>query len=304
MRIFIFLILCTNILTGQVTSSCECGGGSCIVDTTIVDNLLIDCRTVEQILNITTIDCVTEEVKVNKLLENSCNIFLMGGQSGMVGRGQISEVTDPSILVSSNVIQWWNNFAFVDYAPTDRTTFGPELGIYESILNDPNAYPTYIIKQAFGATPISWHIPNGARYDRITEEFEQGIAAAKADGCENPIVYYFWYQGENDGAIGSNYDSLFQIHYDILTSTLGNELHFVATQIADVNANYTTVNDVFINYANNLSNFDFVEIEYNTTNYIDNVHIGTEAQLEVGREYYNIVENNCSALINEDIAFP
>ncbi|MBN2316174.1 MAG: hypothetical protein JXM79_19765 [Sedimentisphaerales bacterium] len=157
------------------------------------------------------------------------DVFLLGGQSNMAGRGDVSEVPDASVLYNENVMLYHSSSMSSGQPANQWTTlrpassasgyFGPEIGFGNRIAE---LYPdrrVALIKHAVGGTDIGadWN-PGahpgdtshfGPQYATFVETVNSGIASLIAQGYDPVIRGMLWQQGERDArnsAYGPAYD--------------------------------------------------------------------------------------------------
>jgi len=146
------------------------------------------------------------------------DVFLLGGQSNMVGHGAISELPDPSVLYNENVMLYHSanlntgqparQWTTLRPASNNQNSFGPEIGFGNRMAE---LYPDRqiaLIKHAVGGTDIGadWN-PGahpgdtshfGPQYATFVETVNAGIASLIAQGYEPVIRGMLWQQGERD----------------------------------------------------------------------------------------------------------
>jgi hypothetical protein len=151
------------------------------------------------------------------------DVFLLGGQSNMAGRGATSEVSDSSILYNENVMLYHsssmssgqpaNTWTTLRPASTSSGYFGPEIGFGNRMAE---LYPDRqiaLIKHAVGATNLAedWN-PGahpadtshfGPQYATFVETVNAGIASLIAQGYDPVIRGMLWQQGERDSRFES-----------------------------------------------------------------------------------------------------
>ena len=151
------------------------------------------------------------------------DVYLLGGQSNMVGKDRASNLPDellslPEILlyaagtrVPAELADTW-----ISLQPTglgwDEILFGPEIGLGERLRDLCPGEPIALIKYASGGTSleIMWK-PGadasdtanwGSRFTAFVNTVTNGLAALEADGWQPVIKGMLWYQGEQDAKDG------------------------------------------------------------------------------------------------------
>ncbi|MCP4566484.1 MAG: hypothetical protein GY841_02755 [FCB group bacterium] len=136
-------------------------------------------------------------------------VFLLAGQSNMVGSGTTADLESPYDQALGRV-KMWNGSAWISYDPNDSAVFGPEVGIAHALTNEYPAEDIYLIKHAIGSTGLmqdlagnaTWNIahiatntsPSFPIYDFV----QKTDAAIAAIPVEYTIDGMFWMQGEED----------------------------------------------------------------------------------------------------------
>jgi len=146
------------------------------------------------------------------------DVFLLGGQSNMAGRGAVSELPDASVLSNENVMLYHSSSMSSGQPANQWTTlrpassasgyFGPEIGFGNRIAE---LYPDRriaLIKHAVGGTDIGadWNpgaYPGdtshfGPQYATFVQTVNSGIASLIAQGYDPVIRGMLWQQGERD----------------------------------------------------------------------------------------------------------
>jgi hypothetical protein len=129
-------------------------------------------------------------------------VFLLGGQSNMVGVGEVAQLASP-YNVPQSAVKFWDNAGggWVNLQGgfgASSAYFGPEVGFGSKIHA---LFPTdsiYLVKYAVGGTnlAVDWNPDgNGAVYNTF-----KGIVTTAMQSLTNPqIAGMIWMQGESDG---------------------------------------------------------------------------------------------------------
>jgi hypothetical protein len=146
------------------------------------------------------------------------DVFLLGGQSNMVGSGAQSQLPDASVLYNESVMLYHsaslnsgqpaNQWTTLRPASNNQNNFGPEIGFGNRMVE---LYPDRriaLIKHAVGGTNLAedWN-PGahpgdtshfGSQYATFVQTVNSGIASLIAQGYEPVIRGMLWQQGERD----------------------------------------------------------------------------------------------------------
>ncbi|WP_269523078.1 sulfatase-like hydrolase/transferase [Coraliomargarita parva] len=162
-------------------------------------------------------------------------VFLLGGQSNMVGRGATSELPAELQVSQSDVLLY--EFGSLAALQPSGTNFGPEITFGRHMAD---RYPDEhfaLIKSAAGGTDLAndWDPETGAVYTSFRNAVTNGIAALKAGGNTTEIVGMLWTQGERDARLGRSTqeytDDLIEFIADIRTR-YGTALPFFLSRLS------------------------------------------------------------------------
>jgi hypothetical protein len=125
-------------------------------------------------------------------------VFLLGGQSNMVGSGKPSELSGVHAKPQEDV-RFWQGNAWVDLAPGARN-FGPEIGFGRAMKDAHPKEEIYLIKYAAGGTALynDWSPSGGPQYKQFMKTAQAAIANLDKEGVKYEIVGMLWMQGESD----------------------------------------------------------------------------------------------------------
>lgn len=131
-------------------------------------------------------------------------VFLLAGQSNMVGQGTTSELADHYHRDPSNVSFYFNGYKT---SLSRFNHFGPEIGFAHEMARRYPGTKIKLIKFAVGGTSMfAWHPQwdavkaNSTRNASAGELFKKLIKTAKIPFDENESVFagFLWMQGEQD----------------------------------------------------------------------------------------------------------
>jgi len=146
------------------------------------------------------------------------DVFLLGGQSNMVGVGAVSELPDTSVLYNESVMLYHsaslnsgqpaNHWTTLRPAAANQNKFGPEIGFGNRIAERYPDRRIALIKHAVGGTDLGadWN-PGahsgdtshfGPQYATFVKTVNSGIASLIVQGYDPVIRGMLWQQGERD----------------------------------------------------------------------------------------------------------
>jgi hypothetical protein len=132
-------------------------------------------------------------------------VFLLAGQSNMVGQGESAELTG-QLSRPQRDINYWSD-GWVPLAPghgNSSQEFGPELSFGRRIKD---AFPNdsiYLIKYGHNGTALynDWRPTDGPQYVKFMATAEAALADLAASGVEYELSGMLWMQGESDAKEG------------------------------------------------------------------------------------------------------
>ena len=129
-------------------------------------------------------------------------IYLLGGQSNMVGSGKPAELSGVHAKPQEDVKFWQgNDIAWGPLAPGARN-FGPEIGFGRAMKDARSKEEIYLIKYAAGGTALynDWSPSGGPQYTRFMKTARAALANLDEKKLEYEIAGMLWMQGESDAA--------------------------------------------------------------------------------------------------------
>lgn len=136
-------------------------------------------------------------------------VFLLGGQSNMVGQGLNSELVPP-YDTEQNDVNYWNG-GWVTLAPgfgNGSGYFGPEVAFGRAIKDALPGDTVYLIKYAVNGTALynDWSPTNEAnpQYTEFMNTANAALANLDGTGIEYEISGMLWMQGESDAYEGQS----------------------------------------------------------------------------------------------------
>lgn len=133
---------------------------------------------------------------------NSFNrVFLLGGQSNMVGTGLQSELTPPYSTAQHDVMFWKNGWVSLSPGLASKEgRFGPETSFGRAIKDALPEDTIYLVKHAAGATALydDWKPESGPQSKKFVGKVRAALSSLDAAGIDYEISGMLWMQGESD----------------------------------------------------------------------------------------------------------
>ena len=168
---------------------------------------------------------------------NVVSVYLLGGQSNMVGQGLSAELPADLAAPFPDVKIWRYNDAFLDLQP-DAEIFGSEITFGRGIASK-SEEEVYLIKEALGATSLAvdWN-PQGTnnQHDVFVSRVDKALGALDLTGWDYRIEGMLWMQGEHDTynpQYAADYQDNLLEFIDDMRSRYGQDLKFVIGRIQD-----------------------------------------------------------------------
>ena len=130
-------------------------------------------------------------------------VFLLGGQSNMVGYGVSTSglPTSPvNLQEPQDDVLFYYGSALTTLRPGSGSAFGPEVTFGRTVADAVPSDTFCLIKSAASGTSLasSWDPTTGATYTAFRNKVSDGLAALSAAGHTHEIVGMLWTQGERD----------------------------------------------------------------------------------------------------------
>lgn len=140
-------------------------------------------------------------------------VFLLGGQSNMVGTGKKSELKTPYDADQPDV-KFWGNNGWLPLGPAcdgRAEAFGPEISFGRAIKDALPGDEIYLVKYAVSGTALynDWSPQSGGKqYQKFMQTAKAALANLEAAGIKYEISGMLWMQGESDAEEnkGDEYD--------------------------------------------------------------------------------------------------
>ena len=133
-------------------------------------------------------------------------VFLLGGQSNMVGIAPASELKPPYDKPPANVTVWSpREQKWVPLSPevvNSRGLFGPEISFGHAIAAALPGEDVRLVKYAASGTALynDWAPTDGKQYQRFMVTVKPALANLEAAGTKYEVAGMMWLQGESDAA--------------------------------------------------------------------------------------------------------
>ncbi|MEX0775831.1 MAG: sialate O-acetylesterase [Phycisphaeraceae bacterium] len=234
-------------------------------------------------------------------------VFLLGGQSNMVGKGKTAELPVALQAPQDDVLFFWGqgNGTVNDPLVTSGLTtlqpgsggtineFGPEVTFGQTVAD---AFPDEsfaLIKYAAEGTNlhINWGAPGGSFYREFRNTVSSGLDALVAAGHTPVIVGMLWYQGAADAKLNRTTEQyefdLNEFIADLRTNHYGQDLPFFLARLSsgspllpDQLANIRTAQE-------NVAAADPLAylIDADSLTFGSNEHINAAGQMELGQRF-------------------
>lgn len=188
-------------------------------------------------------------------LAKPAEVYLLSGQSNMLGSGKVNELKEADRQPIDNVFIW-DKTAFIPLAPNQlnaintRGQFGPELGFAQRLRMQKPDQSIYLIKYAASGQPLHfgwdrntwkglnresgrWNFYPGDGKDRLNRGKHYGVLiqtitdalhALETEGRKFRIRGFLWMQGEQDSKHEVSADTYAQ-NLKLLKSQLENDIN-------------------------------------------------------------------------------
>jgi hypothetical protein len=227
-------------------------------------------------------------------------VFLLGGQSNMVGQGINAELVSPYNTAQTDINYW--NGAWIPLAPgfgNFSSEFGPEVAFGRAIKDALPNDTIYLVKYAVNGTALydDWSPANGPQYIGFMNTVNSALANLETNGINYEISGMLWMQGESDALEGqaasyetnlTNFISVMRTEFNTL------EMPFIIARVRDyyggggappTQADIVRTAQVTVAEASSYVSW-FDTDAYQMVNL---GHYGTQGQLDMGNDF--AVEN-------------
>ncbi|NQU25290.1 MAG: PEP-CTERM sorting domain-containing protein, partial [Candidatus Nealsonbacteria bacterium] len=216
-------------------------------------------------------------------------VFLLGGQSNIVGRGATSELP-PELRIPQPDVLLYEGGTLASLAPRS-SEFGPEVTFGRTVAD---AFPDddyALIKYGTGGSNLhaEWDPVTGSHYSTFRTTVTNGLAALQSGGNTTEIVGMLWAQGERDAkddrTTAQYQDDLTEFIGDVRTR-YGTELPFYISRLSILQTNISPAQLAQIRPAQaNVAAGDANAYMIDTDTYgmkSDNLHFNAAGQMALG----------------------
>jgi len=222
-------------------------------------------------------------------------VFLLGGQSNMVGQGMNAELVLPYSTAQNDVYYWAGSW--VSLSPgfgLSASQFGPEVAFGRAIKDALPDDAVYLVKYAANGTALynDWKPTSGAQYMGFVDTANSALTALDNAGIGYEISGMLWMQGEADadeGEAASYEANLRNFIAAIRTQFSTPEMPFIIARVLDFYGTPPQAGMVRAAQVSVADSSPFVSW-FDTDSY--SVHAGgnaghynTQGQLDLGRNY-------------------
>jgi Carbohydrate esterase, sialic acid-specific acetylesterase len=221
-------------------------------------------------------------------------VFLLGGQSNMLGRAPSSGLPTSPVnfqLPQADVLFYYGSTLTTLRPGSGRelTEFGPEVTFGRAIADAMPSENIAIIKYAAGGTALynDWAPGTGGNYTAFRNTVTSGLAALQAAGHTSEIVGMLWHQGESDAIEKQQalYQSNLTAFIADVRSRYGANLPFLIGEIRRSSAPFDTVADAQIAVAD--ADAKAVFVPANDLSFSDLYHFDAPSQVTLGQRFAN-----------------
>jgi hypothetical protein len=232
-------------------------------------------------------------------------VFLMAGQSNMVGAGTSSQLTSPYNTTQADVKIWKYTGSWTSLTPSFGNTddpvnsgqFGPEVTFGYTINNLLPDDEIYLVKYAVSGTNLYWGWdPNrtGSYYNTFKTRAKAALKNLTDNGKSYTIGGMLWMQGESDG----EYKGMADVYKTNLTNFINKvrtdfstpDMEFVIGRITTEWYDYCpTVRTAQEAVAAEMAHVALVNTDDLKTVSSTNYHYNTVGQRELGIRFANAV---------------
>lgn len=247
-------------------------------------------------------DAESEEPEVGSAETPALKVFVLAGQSNMVGLGKVAELSDEQQQPVDRALIWLDDSVHMSprrkrWAPLEPgygvnpQRFGPELALGRRIGEAWPERPFAIIKVAEGGTNLyfDWNAREGRLYKRLVGDVRRQMEALE-ERWRPEIVGMVWMQGESDARPpwAGNYranlkEFLTTLREDLKTPDLPTVIGLIAP--IDLWAAHETIRGAQRAVAESLSNTAVVDTADVPRHADDPAHYDTEGQLRLGEAF-------------------
>ncbi len=157
------------------------------------------------VLTIVSLILVTTTVSAKQT--KTVKVFLLGGQSNMVGQGNTADLKSPYNVPLPKIKIWQaKTKQWISLAPASQ--FGPELSFGHAMAKAFHNDDIRLVKYARNGTALynDWAPTTGAQYVAFMKTVKGALADLDANKVKYEIAGMLWVQGESDAHEGKGED--------------------------------------------------------------------------------------------------
>lgn len=232
------------------------------------------------------------------------DVYLLGGQSNMLGRAATSGLP-ASLQQPQNDVTFYlrdpgspstgkyNTLVPLQPLTTSGSTFGPEITFGRTMADQHPDQHLALLKYASSGTnlAVNWAPGTGADYQAFMSTMSSGLAALTAGGNTYHIDGMLWLQGESDtGTQAQQYQANLTNFIADMRSHFGANLPFVIGGIGYQTADYTVVSAAQQRVAQTVPNVAyFSDYDLLGPNHTD-LHFDAADQQLIGQRYVTALQ--------------
>jgi len=168
-------------------------------------------------------------------------VFLLGGQSNMVGQGINAELVSPYNATQYDVSYWYGAWGWTHLRPgfgNGGSNFGPEVAFGRAIKDALPGDTIYLVKYAVNGTALfnDWKPITGSQYIGFMNTVNAALAHLDNNGIDYEISGMLWMQGESDAYEGqaAGYETNLRNFISVMRTELGTpEMPFIIARVLD-----------------------------------------------------------------------
>lgn len=223
-------------------------------------------------------------------------VFLLGGQSNMVGQGINAELVPP-YNDTQNDVNYWNG-AWVPLATGfgwHSYEFGPEVAFGRAIKDALPDDTIYLVKYAANGTALynDWSPTTGAQYIGFMDTVNSALTDLETNGINYEISGMLWMQGESDALEGeaSSYETNLLNFITVMRAAFSTpEMPFIIARVRDYYGGGGTpptqadlVRAAQVTVAESTSYVSWFDTD--AYQMVNSGHYGTQGQLDMGNDF-------------------
>lgn len=242
--------------------------------------------------------CVSLLLAPQEMKAAHYKVFLLGGQSNMLGRAQSSGLPTSTVNFQApqEDVLFYHGSTLTTLRPgtgRELSEFGPEITFGRAIADAMPDDNIALIKYAAGGTALynDWAPSTGPNYTTFRSTVTSGLAAIQAEGHTTEIVGMIWHQGESDALEGqqASYQNNLTAFIADIRTRYGANLPFAIGEIRRDSAPFDIVADAQIAVAATDPYAAFVPA--NDLSFFDRFHFDAPSQVILGQRFAAAITN-------------